>query len=194
MRVRLTARARRALNWRSVMRWSGQRGKTMLNRSFLDLSGSKGFLVLYSCLIRDTGTMETDCCSMFQHSTSASDLASVPGTELDALAFFARALRFPTRLLVSIIWCPLIGRVLTADLDKRETKALLTVCPCVQSSLCPSACRSILGPSPVVFPAYRLSTVSKSCLLKAAWYLPRPIAASTRVGCVALLNLQADVY
>ncbi len=160
IRVRLTARARRALNWRSVTRWSGQRGKTMLNCSFLGLSGSKGFLALYSCLIRDAGTMETDCCSMSQHSTSASDLISVPVAALDA-----RALRFPTGPLVSIIGYPLIGLVLTPDLDERENKALLTVCPCVESSLCPSACCGILGPSPVVFPAYRLYAVSKSCRL-----------------------------
>lgn len=71
--------------------------------------------------------------------------------------------------------------------------ALLTVRPCVESSLCPSACRGILGAGPVVFPAYRLRTVSKSCHLedwrRPAWYVPRPIVASTRVGCVVLLNL-----
>jgi hypothetical protein len=72
-----------------------------------------------------------DCCSMSQHSTSASDLISVPVAALDASAFFARALRFPTGLLVSIIRYPLIGPVLTPDLDKRANKALLTVCPCV---------------------------------------------------------------
>lgn len=82
------------------MRWSGQRGKIILNCSFLGLSGSKGFLALYNCLIRDTGTMETHCCSTSQHSTSASDLISVPATALDASAFFARPLRFPTGLLV----------------------------------------------------------------------------------------------
>lgn len=103
IRVRLTARARRALNWRSVMRWSGQRGKTTLNSSFLGLSRSKGFLALYSCLTRDAGTIETDCCLMSQHSTSASDLTSVPVAALNALAFFARASRFPTGLLFSII-------------------------------------------------------------------------------------------
>lgn len=165
IRVRLTARARRALNWRSVMRWSGQRGKTMLNCSFLSLSGSKGFLALYSCLARDAGTMETDCCSMSQHSTSASDLISFPVAVLDASAFFARALRFPTGLLVSIIGHPLTGLVLTPHLDERENRVLITVCPCVESSLCPSACCGILGPSPVVFPAYRLYVVSKSCRL-----------------------------
>ena len=85
------------------MRWSGQRGKTMLNCSVLGLSGSKGFLALNSCLIRDAGTIETDCCSMSQHSTSASDVISVPVAALYASAFFARALRFPTGLLVSII-------------------------------------------------------------------------------------------
>lgn len=165
IRVRLAARARRALNWRSVMRWSGQRGKTILNCSFLVLSGSKGFLILYSCLIRDAGRMETDCCSMSQHSTSASDLISVPVAVLDASAFFARALRFPTGQLVSIIRYRLIGLVLTPDLDEGENKALLTVCPCVESSLCPSACCGILGPSPVVFSAYCLYAVSKSCRL-----------------------------
>ena len=61
IRVRLTIRARRALNWRSVIRWSGQRGKTLLKCSFLGFFGSKGFLALYCCLIRDAGTMETDC-------------------------------------------------------------------------------------------------------------------------------------
>ena len=125
IRVRLTARARRTLNWRSVMRWSGQRGKTILNCSFLGLSGSKGFLALYSCLIRDAGTMETDCCSMSQHSTSASDLISVPAAALDASAFFARALRFPTGLLVLIFGYLLIGLVLTPDLDERETRPYL---------------------------------------------------------------------
>jgi hypothetical protein len=144
------------------MRWSGQRGKTMLNCSFLGFFDSKGFLALYSCSVRDAGTMETDCCSLFQHSTSASDLISVPVAALGASAFFAGALRFPTGLLVSIIGYPLIGLVLTPDLDERENKALLTVCPCVESSLCPSACCGILGPSPVVFPAYRLYAVSKS--------------------------------
>jgi len=118
---------------------------------------------LYSCLIRDAGMMEMDCCSMSQHSTSASDLISVPVAALDASAFFARALRFPTGLLVSIIEYPLIGLVLTPDLDERENKALLTVCPRVESSLCLSACCGILGPSPVVFPTYRLYAVSKSC-------------------------------
>ena len=108
-RVRLTPRARRALNWRSVIRWSRQRGKIVLNCSFLGLAGSKGFLALYSCLIRDAGTVEMDCCSMSQHSISASDLISVPVAALDASAFFGRALRFPTRLLVSIIGYPLIG-------------------------------------------------------------------------------------
>jgi NADH pyrophosphatase NudC (nudix superfamily) len=34
IRVRLTARARRALNWSRVMRWSGERGKMMLNFFF----------------------------------------------------------------------------------------------------------------------------------------------------------------
>ena len=102
---------------------------------------------------------------MSQHSTSASDLISVPVAALDASAFFARALRFPTGLLVSMIGYPLIELVLTSDLDERENKALLTVCPCVESSLCPSACYGILGPSPVVFPAYRLYAVSKSCRL-----------------------------
>ena len=144
------------------MRWSGQRGKTVLNLSFLGLSSSKGFLALYSCLIRDARTIETDCCSMSQHSTSASDLFSVPVAALDASSFFARALRFPTGLLVLIIGCPLIGLVRTPDLKKR---GLLTVCPCVESSLCPSASCGILGPSPVVFPAYRLYAVSKSCRL-----------------------------
>lgn len=165
IRVLLTARARRALNWRSVIRWSGQRGKIMLNCSFLDLSGIKGFFALYSCLIRDAGRMETDCCSLSQHSTSASDVISVSVAALDASAFFARALRFPNGLLVSIIGYPLIGMVQTPDLDERENKALLTVCPCVESSLCPSTCSGILGSSPVVFPADCLYAVSKSCRL-----------------------------
>lgn len=147
------------------MRWPGQRGKTMLSCSFLGLSGSNGFFALDICLIRDAGTMETDCCSLSQHSTSASDLISVPVVTLDASAFFARLLRFPTRLLVSIIGYPLIGLVLTSDLDERENKALLTVRPCVESSLCLSAYGGILGPSPVVFPAYRLYAVSKSSRL-----------------------------
>lgn len=140
-------------------------GKTILNCSFLDLSGNRGFLALYSCLMQDAGTIEIDCCSTAQHSTSASDLTSVPVAALDASAFFARALRFPTGLLVSITGYPLIGLVMTPDLDKRENKALLTVCSCVESSLCASACCGILGPSPVVFPAYRLYVVGKSCLL-----------------------------
>lgn len=102
---------------------------------------------------------------MSQHSTSAFELISVPVTELDDSAFFARALRFPTGLLVLIIGYPLIGLVLTPDLDERENKALLTVCPCVESGLCPSACCGILGPGPVLSPAYRLYVVSKSCRL-----------------------------
>lgn len=85
------------------MRWSGQRGKTMLHCSFLGLFGSKGFLALYSCLIRDAGMEETDCCSMSQHSTSASDLINVSVAALDDSAFFAMALRFPTGLSDSII-------------------------------------------------------------------------------------------
>jgi len=63
--------------------------------------------------------IETDCCSMSQHSTSASGLV------LDASAVFARALRFPTGLLVSIIRYPLIGLVLTSDLENRETRLYL---------------------------------------------------------------------
>jgi hypothetical protein len=47
--------------------------------------------------------METDCCSISQHSTSASDFVGVPVAALDASAFFARAIRFPIGLLVSII-------------------------------------------------------------------------------------------
>lgn len=52
--------------------------------------------------------VEMDCCDMSQHSTSgsSSDLISevpVAASAADASsAFFARALRFPTRLLVSI--------------------------------------------------------------------------------------------
>lgn len=107
------------------MRWSGQRGKTMLNCLFPGLSGSKGFFALYSCLIRDAGMMETDFCSMSQHSTSASDLISVPVAALDASAFFAKVLRFPTGLLVLIIGYSLIGMVLTPDLDEIENKAYL---------------------------------------------------------------------
>lgn len=169
IRVRLTASARRALNWRSVMRWSGQRGKTKLNCSFLGLS-NKGFLELYSCLIRDAGTMEMDCCLMSQHSTCASDLISILVAALDASVFFARALRFPTRLLVLIVRYPLIGLVPTPDSNERENKrkqdkALLTVCPCVESSLRLSACCGILGASPVVFPTYGLYAVSKSHML-----------------------------
>jgi hypothetical protein len=77
---------------------------------------------------------------MFQHSTRASDSISVPVAALDASAFFAGALRFPTGLLVSNIEYLLIGQlILTPDLDERENKELLTVCPCVESSLCPSA-------------------------------------------------------
>ena len=72
----------------------------MFNCSFLDLSGNNGFLALYSCLIRDAGTVETDCSSKSQHSTSASDLISAPVAALDASAFFARALRFPSGPLV----------------------------------------------------------------------------------------------
>ncbi len=68
--------------------------------------------------------METDCCSVSQHSTSASDLISVPVAALDASAFFARALRFPTGLLVSITGYPLIGLVHTPDLDERENQGL----------------------------------------------------------------------
>jgi hypothetical protein len=103
--------------------------------------------------------VETDCCSMSQHSTSSSDLIGVPVEVLDVSAFFARALRFPTGLLVSIMGYRLIGLVLISyffDLYKRENKALLTVCPCVESSLCLSACCGILGPSPVVFSTSRL--------------------------------------
>lgn len=140
-------------------------GEDNVELLFSRLSGSKGFLALYSCLMRDAGTMETDCCSLSQHSTSASGLISVPLTAQDTSAFFARALRFPTGLLVSRIGYPLIGSILTPVLDERDNKALLTVCPCVESSLCPSACCGILGPSPVVFPAYRLYAVSKSCRL-----------------------------
>ena len=114
IRVRLTAMARRALNCRSVMRWSGQRGKTILNCSFLDLTGSNGFLALYSCSIRDAGTVEMDWCLMSQHSTRVSDLASVPVA--------ARALRFPAGRLLSIIGYTLIGLSLTLDLDIRETR------------------------------------------------------------------------
>lgn len=113
IRVRLTAMARRELNWSNVIRWSGQRGKTMLNCSFLGLPGSKGFLALYSCLRRDAGTMETDCCSSSQHSTGSSDLIGVPAAALDASASFARALRFPTGLLVSTIGYSLVGLVPT---------------------------------------------------------------------------------
>ena len=124
----------------------------MLNCSFLVLSGSKGFLALYSCLIRDAGMMEMDCCSMSQHSTSASDLISVPVAALDASACFARALRFPTGLLVSIIEYPLIGLVLTPDLDERENKALRyalvlsLVCACLRAaaSLVPVQSSSLL--------------------------------------------------
>ena len=63
---------------------------------------------------------------MSQYSASASDLISVPVTALDASAFFARALRFPTGLLFSIIGYPLIGLVLTPDMDETENKALDT--------------------------------------------------------------------
>jgi hypothetical protein len=114
IRVRLAAMARMALNCRSVMRWSELRGKMILNCFFLGLtlSGSKGFLMLYSCLIREARTVETDCCSMSQHSTSSSDLIGVPVEVLDVSAFFARALRFPTGLLVSIMGYRLIGLVL----------------------------------------------------------------------------------
>jgi len=107
------------------MRWSGQRGKTMLNCSFVGLPGSKGFLALYSCLIRDAGTVETDCCSVSQHSTSASDLISIPVAALDASAFFARALRFPTGRLVSIVGYSLIGLVLTPNLEKEKIRPYL---------------------------------------------------------------------
>lgn len=55
-----------------------------------------------------------------------------------------------------------MGTVLTPGLDETESKALLTVCPCVESSLRPSAYCGILGPSPVVFHACRLYAVSKS--------------------------------
>ncbi len=72
------------------------KGKTILNRSFLGPSGSKGFLGLYNCLTRDVGMTETDCCSSSQHSTSASDLIHVPASVLDASVLFAKALRFPT--------------------------------------------------------------------------------------------------
>lgn len=89
----------------------------MLSGSFLGLCGSKGFLASYSCLIWDAGTMETDCCLISQHFTSASDLINVPVATLTASAFFAKALRFPTRLLVSIIRYLLIGLVLIPDLD-----------------------------------------------------------------------------
>jgi hypothetical protein len=80
---------------------------------------------LYSCLIRDAGTMETDCCSMSQHSTSASDLIRVPVAAPDASAFFARTLRFPTRPLVSMIGYPLIGRVLLLIWRKEKTRSYL---------------------------------------------------------------------
>ena len=87
----------------------------MLNCSFLGLSGSKGFLASYSCSIRDTVTMATDCCSLSQYSTSASDLIIVPVAALGASAFFARALRCPTRLLGPMIGLLLIEAVLTPD-------------------------------------------------------------------------------
>ena len=61
---------------------------------------------------------------MSQHSTSASGLIGVTVAALDASAFFARALRFPTGLLVSIIGYPLIGLVLNPDLGERENKGL----------------------------------------------------------------------
>ena len=85
------------------MRWSGQRGNTKLCCAFLSLPDSKGFLALYSCLTWDAGTADTDCCSLSQHSTSASDLVSVPLVAPDASAVFVRALRFPIGLLVSMI-------------------------------------------------------------------------------------------
>lgn len=82
----------------------------MLNFSLVRLSGSKGFLALYSCLIWDAGTLVTDRCSMSQQSTTASDLISDPIAAPDAPAFFPGLLRFPARLLV----------VPTLDLSERE--------------------------------------------------------------------------
>src|SRR3569833_108457 len=128
MRERLTAMARMALNCRSVMRWSGQRGKTTLDFPLLGFCGSKGFLALYSCLRRDADTIETDCCSSSQHSPSGpSSLVSVPATASDASAFFAMALRFPTGLSVSVLVVgssALVRLVLTPAFDAREDRAL----------------------------------------------------------------------
>lgn len=85
------------------MRWSEQRGKIIFNCSLPGLAGNKGFLALYSVWIRDAGMLETDCCSLSQHSIRNSDLTSVPAIELDSSALFARALRFPTGVSASII-------------------------------------------------------------------------------------------
>lgn len=132
------------------MRWSGQRGNTMLNWALLNLSGSRGFLASYSCLAREAGTTETNCFLMSQHSTCTSEL-------VDILAA-AAALRFPVQRLDL---APLDQTGLDPKFRQGRKRALLTVCPCVKSGLCPSACRSIFGPSPVVFLAYGLYAVSK---------------------------------
>ena len=98
----------------------------MLNCSFLDLFGSKGCFALYSFLIWDTGTIETDWCSSSQHSTKGSDSISVSVAALDDPAFFAKALRFPGRLLIPIIGRPLTKLVSTRDLFAQNREQVLT--------------------------------------------------------------------
>jgi hypothetical protein len=77
------------------MRWSEERGKIILNffsfERVLLLLGSKGCFALYSCLTRDAGMTEMDWFSLFQHSTSASDLR---GDSAAAILF-----RFPNQFL-----------------------------------------------------------------------------------------------
>lgn len=169
IRVRLMARARRTLYWSSVMRWSALRGKTRL--CLIDCldpsrSGSRGFLALYSRLILEAGIVETDCFTMSQHSTAFAGLVTALSPALDAPVVFARALRFPIRLLIPITdpFKPKYCHDYNFEFKRRCYQMPLTICPCVEPGLSLPTRRSICSPSPVILLALRLCVVSSVML------------------------------
>ena len=89
---RLVRQARRALNWRRVIRWSEERGKIIFTDGGLQNGaefgvvswwGINGDPMLRNVLATETGKMDTICSSSTQHGISGLGLATlIPGVEM----------------------------------------------------------------------------------------------------------------
>lgn len=94
MRVRLRARARRALYCKRTIKWSELRGKTRFEGCSTRWRGNRGCLRSRLAKEEDAGTVMMDCSMMLQHSTVVSDLTGSTFA-VDFRACFVKALRLP---------------------------------------------------------------------------------------------------